>query len=252
MNTTLKRVLFLGILIAIWEVIYKLQIWPPILFPSPLQVGETLYLGIIDGSFITSLGDSFKRLLIGYGFALIIGTLLGLIIASSKLMEDTLGSLVLALQSVPSIVWLPLAILWFGMGEAAIIFVVVLGGTWNMVINASTGIKNVRPLLLKAAKTMGITGHNLFFKVTIPAAIPHLITGMRLSWAFCWRALMAGELLGSGNGLGQILMWGREMGNMSMVISIMIIIATLGSLTDGIIFKPLENKVLERWGLAKI
>ncbi|WP_134119089.1 ABC transporter permease [Orenia marismortui] len=250
MRTTLKKVLFLGILIAIWEVIYKLQIWPSILFPSPIQVGETLYTGIIDGSFIIALGHSFKRLLIGYGLALIIGTILGLIIASSKLMDETLGALVLALQSVPSIVWLPLAILWFGMGESAIIFVVILGGTWNMVINASTGIKNVHPLLIKAAKTMGVKGYNLFFKVTIPAAIPHLITGMRLSWAFCWRALMAGELLGSGNGLGQILMWGREMGNMSIVISIMIIIASLGSLTDSIIFKPLEDKVLERWGLT--
>ncbi|WP_078811192.1 ABC transporter permease [Selenihalanaerobacter shriftii] len=249
MITTLKKVLFLGILIAIWEVLYKLQIWSPILFPSPMQVGETLYLGIIDGSFITSLKYSFKRLLIGYSLALIIGTILGLIIASSKLIDETLGAFILALQSIPSIVWLPLAILWFGMGEAAIIFVVILGGTWNMVINASTGIKNVDPLLIKAAKTMGIKEHNLFFKVTIPAAIPHLITGMRLSWAFCWRALMAGELLGSGNGLGRILMWGREMGNMSMVISVMIIIATLGSLTDRIIFKPLEDKVLERWGL---
>lgn len=235
----------------IWEVIYKIQIWPPILFPSPTQVATTLYEGFKDTSFLVALLHSFRRLLIGYSIALVIGTALGLLIASSKLMEETLGALVLALQSVPSIVWLPLAILWFRMGEAAIIFVVVLGGTWTMVINSSTGIKNVQPLLIKAAKTMGVKGHELFFKVTMPAAVPHLITGMRLSWAFSWRALMAGELLGSGNGLGQILMWGREMGNMSMVISVMIIIATLGSLTDGIIFKPLEHKVLERWGLTK-
>lgn len=245
----MKRTLFLGILIAIWEVIYKLQIWPPILFPSPIEVGTTLYNGFIDGSFLISLGYSFKRLLIGYSIAVIIGTILGLLIASFKTIDETLGALILALQSVPSIVWLPLAILWFNMGEAAIIFVVVLGGTWNMVINSAAGIKNVDPLLIKAAKTMGVKGHQLFFRVTLPAAIPHLITGMRLSWAFSWRALMAGELLGSGRGLGQILMWGREMGNMSMVISVMIIIAVLGTLTDNLLFKIIENKVLERWGL---
>ncbi len=175
---------------------------------------------------------------------------MGLLISSSKLIDETLGAFILALQSIPSIVWLPLAILWFRMGEAAIIFIVVLGGTWNMVMSASTGIKNVDPTLIKAAKTMGVKGYKLFFKVIIPASIPHLITGMRIAWAFSWRALMAGELLGSGQGLGQLLMWARELGNMSMVISIMIIIATLGSVTDGLIFKPLENRVLERWGLT--
>ncbi len=233
----------------IWEVIYRLAIWPQILFPSPLQVWDTLYHGFVGGRFIIALQNSFRRLLIGYAIALGVGTFLGLLIASSKLIDETLGAFILALQSIPSIVWLPLAILWFRMGETAIIFIVVLGGTWNMVMSASTGIKNVDPTLIKAAKTMGVKGYKLFFKVIIPASIPHLITGMRISWAFSWRALMAGELLGSGQGLGQLLMWARELGNMSMVISIMIIIATLGSVTDGLIFKPLENRVLERWGL---
>lgn len=248
----MKRVIFITILIALWEVIYRLQIWPQILFPSPVDVAETFINGFISGRFRTALRHSFRRLLIGYSISLVLGTFLGFLIASFKTIEETLGAFILALQSVPSIVWLPLAILWFRMGEAAIIFIVILGGTWNMVIESSAGIKNVKPILIKAAKTMGLQGPKLFIKVILPASVPHLITGMRISWAFSWRALMAGELLGSGSGLGYVLMWGQETGNMSLVISVMIIIALLGTITDNLIFQPLENKVLERWGFEAV
>lgn len=213
------------------------------------MVLNTLVEGFKDGSFIYAIIASFKRLLIGYTLSVLIGTILGIIISSNQLIEDTISPFILALQSVPSVVWLPLALLWFSLGEAAIIFVVVLGGTWNMVINSSTGIKNVQPVLIKAAKTMGLKKFKLFYRVILPASIPHLLTGMRLSWAFSWRALMAGELIGSGDGLGQILMWGRDMGDMSLVITVILLIGSIGYITDNYIFKKIENKVLKRWGL---
>lgn len=251
MTITLRRIVFLGILIGIWEAIFKIGFWPPYMFPSPLTVAKTLGNGFIDGTFLLALAASFRRLLLGYFIALILGTVFGVLIARYRVIEDTLGMLVIAFQSVPSIVWLPLALLWFGMGESAIIFVVVLGGTWTMTTNAATGIKNVSPVLVRAARTMGASGVSLFTKVTLPAATPHLITGMRLAWAFAWRALMAGELIGSGSGLGQMLMLGRDVGNMSLILSIMIIIAVLGTVLDNLVFKRLENNVLTRWGLTK-
>jgi len=244
-----RRGLFIISLLLIWQGLYSLEIWPNFLFPSPMMVGNTLVDGFTDGSFIIAMAASFKRLLIGYSLSIVFGTLLGVLIASNKIIEDTIGPFILALQSIPSVVWLPLALLWFSLGEAAIIFVVVLGGTWNMVINSSTGIKNVQPVLIRAAKTMGVKGIQLFWKIILPASVPHLITGMRLSWAFSWRALMAGELIGTGTGLGQILMWGRDMGNMSLVISIIILIGTFGYLTDNLLFKKFEDRVLTRWGL---
>ncbi len=249
MKQFMLRVAFILFIIVVWQILFILNIWPEFLFPSPLMVANTLSDGFKDGTFIQAIGASFRRLLLGYLISIIFGTLLGILIASNKIIEEMIGPFILALQSIPSIVWLPLALLWFSLGETAIISVVVLGGTWNMVINSSTGIKNVQPILIRAAQTMGINKIQLFWKVILPASIPHLITGMRLSWAFSWRALMAGELIGSGDGLGQILMWGRDMGNMSLVISVILLIGSIGYLTDNFIFKKFEDKVLNRWGL---
>lgn len=251
MTTTLRRIVFLGALIGIWEVIFRLAIWPPYMFPSPFNVAETLINGFQDGSFIIALKASFQRLLVGYALALLIGIVLGVSIAKSKVIDDTVGMLVIGLQSVPSIVWLPLALLWFGMSETAIIFIVTLGGIWTMTTNMATGIRNVQPVLLRAARTMGASGWQLFVKVTLPASVPYLITGMRLAWAFAWRALMAGELIGSGSGLGQMLTFGRDVGNMSLVLSIMVIIAVIGTILDNLVFQRVEKNVLTRWGLEK-
>ncbi|MEL1134659.1 ABC transporter permease [Desulfitobacterium sp. THU1] len=251
MITTLRRIVFLGALIGIWEVIFKLGIWPPYMFPSPFTVAQTLMNGFQDGSFIIALKASFQRLLIGYGLAIGIGVLLGVSITKFKIINETVGMLVIGLQSVPSIVWLPLALLWFGMSETAIIFIVTLGGTWTMTTNTATGIRNVQPVLTRAARTMGASGWQLFVKVTLPASVPYLITGMRLAWAFAWRALMAGELIGSGSGLGQMLTFGRDVGNMSLVLSIMVIIAVIGMILDNLLFQRIERNVLTRWGLAK-
>ncbi|HWJ03739.1 MAG TPA: ABC transporter permease subunit, partial [Verrucomicrobiae bacterium] len=124
-------------------------------------------------------------------------------------------------------------------------------GTWTMTTSAATGIRNVQPVLVRAARTMGAAGFQLFWKVTIPAAVPYLITGMRLAWAFAWRALMAGELIGSGSGLGQMLMFGRDVGNMSLILAIMIIIAVIGTVLDNLLFQRIERTVLNRWGLTR-
>lgn len=229
--------------------VYRIGIWPEFMFPSPIIVFKALIDGLISGTYSIALIYSLKRLLIGYLIAIIVGTGIGILLTVNKTLDETLGALILSLQSVPSVVWLPLALLWFKMGEVAIIFVVVLGGIWNMIINSATGIRNVEPGLIKCGKNLGYKGWKLFSKIIIPAAIPQIITGMRLAWAFCWRGLMAAEILGTGRGLGQLLMWGRDMGNMTTVISIMIIIALTGLVTDNLIFKRFENNVYKKWGL---
>ena len=235
--------------IILWEVVYRAGIWPDFMFPSPISVGKTLWKGIINGSYSIALLYSLKRLLIGYIISIFLGIIIGVILVSNKTLDETIGVLILAFQSVPSVVWLPLALLWFKMGETSIIFVVVLGGVWNMIINTSSGIRSVDPELISCGKNLGYKGIKLFSKIILPASIPHIITGMRLAWAFCWRALMASEIIGTGKGLGQILMWGRDMGNMNTVISVMIIIAVTGLITDNLIFRRVEMKVFERWGL---
>ncbi len=250
MPTLYKRLLFLLGLLLLWESLFRMDIWPDFLFPSPLSVARTLVDGFADGSLPQAIAVSLQRLLTGYGLALLVGISLGFLMARVQWLEETLGFLVLGLQTVPSVVWLPLALLWFGLGDLAIIFVVSIGATLTMVISAESGVKNIPPIMLKAARTMGAQGWKLFLYVVAPSTVPAIMTGMRLAWAFAWRALIAGELIGSGTGLGQILMIGRGLGDMSLVLAVMLIIACIGVVLDNGVFKQLEERVLRRWGLA--
>ncbi|MEA3322003.1 MAG: ABC transporter permease [Bacillota bacterium] len=249
MKAGVKRLIFFASLFIIWEVVVHLIGWSPAVMPKPSNVAVALYQGFMDKTLLYDLGASFKRLGVGLFLALIIGTLLGIWLAKSKTADETVGMLVLALQSVPSIVWLPLAIIWFGFNETAIIFIVTLGGTLVMTINMRMGIKSVPPLYIKAASTMGASGVEMFWKIILPASVPYAVTGARLAWAFAWRALMAAELLSMGPGLGYTLKYAADFGQMSLVFGVIIIICVIGSVVDLVIFQRFEKNVIKRWGL---
>lgn len=249
MQPVVKRILFYVILLTVWQATVKLLDVSVAIFPAPTDVFNSLYTGFLDLTLVYDLVASFKRLAIGLVIALILGLILGVALAKSKTLDETLGSLIIALQSVPSIVWLPLAIMWFGLNEAAVTFIVVLGATLVMTINMRTGIKNVPPLYIKAAQTMDYKGLSLFWKVMIPASIPYVVTGIRLAWAFAWRALMAGELLSTGPGLGYKLKFASDFGDMSLVLAIMIMIMVIGVIVDLLFFQRIEKNVMKKWGL---
>lgn len=220
------------------------------MFPSLTQVFQTLYHGIVDGQILAAVGKSIGRLLIGFVIAIVLGLFFGYLIWRSKFVEDTLGFLVTALQSIPSIVWFPLAIIWFGLNDISILFIVTIGATWTMTTSAASGFKNVPKLYQRVAKTFGSSGFHFVRTVILPASVPQLISGLRIAWAFSWRALMAGELLGAGGGLGQLLDMGRSLGQMDLVISVMIIIAVVGTIMDNVVFTRLERNVQRKWGLT--
>ncbi|MBU9713435.1 ABC transporter permease [Evansella tamaricis] len=257
MTSILRRLLFFTALIVIWETIYRFNLVyefrSPTMFPSPLGAIEQLYIGFFQtGILLTALSESIYRIALGYGLAILFGGSLGILIGVSKIADETLGTLVVALQSIPSIVWLPISLIIFaGAQTPAIIFIIVLGGTWAMTLNMRMGIKNVQPILIRAARTMGYNQKEIIWKVMIPAAIPSALTGARLAWAFGWRALIAAELIGRG-GLGRTLMDARDFFNMDMVIAIMIIISVIGLIVEYLIFSRIEKRVLSRWGLSKL
>lgn len=234
---------------AIWEVTSKLSDLPDFMFPSFTQVMSTLISGLISGQILIAIGASLSRLLIGFTIASILGLVLGYLIWRYKIVEDTLGFLVTALQSIPSIVWFPLAIIWFGLNDFAILFIVTLGATWTMIVNATSGFKNVPVLYQRVAKSLGSSGFHFLRTVILPASVPQLISGLRIAWAFSWRALMAGELLGASVGLGQLLESGRALGQMDLVISVMIIIGVIGTIMDNVLFLRLERSVERKWGI---
>jgi NitT/TauT family transport system permease protein len=164
--------------------------------------------------------------------------------------KDTFGMLVLGLQALPSICWLPLAILWFGLNERAILFVVVMGAVFSIAQASEDGIRNTAPIYLRAARNLGARGWRLYANVVLPAALPSIVTGMKMGWSFAWRSLMAGELLYALPSLGNLLMLGRELNNMGQVIAVMLVIIGLGLVSDQLVFGLIERRVRSRWGLA--
>ncbi len=249
MATTVRRILFYLGLLATWEAVFRLQLWPEFLFPSPLQVLQALVDGFSEQRYIDGILVSLRRIFVGYGISVAVGTLLGLVQARWKLVDETLGSLVLGLQTLPSICWLPLALLWFGLNERAIIFVVVMGSLLSITIATEHVVKHTPPLLIRAAQTMGARGLKMYVDVILPAALPSVIEGMKQGWSFAWRSLMAGELLFVSMGLGQLLSMGRELNDMSQVVAVMMVIVGIGLCVDRLVFARLGNSVRRRWGL---
>jgi len=246
----IKLTVFYLLLIGIWQGLAFLKVWPEYIFPSPVGVLKTLIAGFEDKTFVIGILISMKRILIGYGISIALGLFIGLLIGRIKTLDETLGSLVLGFQALPSICWLPLALLWFGLSETAMQAVVILGSLFSIIIGADTGVKNVPPIYIRAARTMGARGLWLYTGVIIPAALPSIISGFKQGWSFAWRSLMAAELLYVGLGLGHLLMMGRELNDMNQVIAVMVVIIVIGVVVDRLIFAKIENKVRERWGLA--
>ncbi len=254
MKNWLTRIGFFTLLIVVWEVVVRLEIWPSYIFPSFTSVLTSMWHGFADGSYPLAILISLRRLAMGYGISLVLGITLGLLVGRIPIVQKTVGSVILGLQALPSVCWLPLALLWFGLSEKAIIFVVIMGAVLSISLSTADGIHNTPPLFLQAAKTMGAAGFQLYSRVILPAALPSIVSGMKLGWSFAWRSLMAGELLYYGGmaSLGHLLTMGRELNDMAQVISVMLIIVLIGLLVDFLVFSPVENRIRERWGLQTI
>ena len=241
-------------LILLWSLCYKifvdvLGIWKFYSFPSPQKVfGNLLDFVTKDNKFFLAITASLKRVIVGYVIALGIGLFLGFITTKITFIREQLSGLFIGLQTLPNICWLPFAILWFGLNEKAIIVVVVIGATFTISIATEVGIRNISPLYVKAAKTMGLSGLSLYRRVILPAAFPAILAGMRQGWSFAWRGLIAGEMFVSAIGLGQMLMMGREMSDINRVAALMLVIIIIGVVIDRLIFVRIQNKVSEIWG----
>jgi NitT/TauT family transport system permease protein len=257
---------FFVLLLIGWEAVVRAKIWSSVLVPSPMEVATYLWdsaydadlwqqhhywQAIQEGVLWTSMYVTMKRLLLGYLFGIILGLPLGLLTARFKTCQDTLGLLALGLQTLPSVCWVPLALLWFHQSEAAMFFVVVMGTLWSVIIATDNGIRSIPPIFARAARTMGSRGLHTWIKVMLPASLPFVVTGMKQGWAFAWRSLMAAEIyvtILSGFGLGNLLHNGRELGHMEQVIGVMAVIVVIGLLADKVMFSPWERFLHRRWG----
>jgi NitT/TauT family transport system permease protein len=245
-----KHVIFYAVLIGLWFLLAKLKIWPPYVFPAPWNVAQSLYAGFEDHSFWIAILITMKRMLMGYGLAVVLGMVLGLSVASNKFLEETMGGLLVGLQSLPSICWQPLAVLWFGLTEKAILFVVVMGALLSVTISMEDGRKQMPKIFGMAGRNLGAKGFKLFWYVLLPASLPFVLNGLKQGWAFAWRSLIQAEMIFVTLGLGQQLIMGRELSDMGQVIAVMILIVVIGYVVDGLVFKTAERRLHQRWGLA--
>jgi len=249
LNPKIQRALFYLSLFSLWAWIAYMKFWPNYLFPSPKGVLETMRLGFADHSFQIGIRRSLERIAIGYALSMAIGIPLGLLTARIRWLDHTLGSLVIGLQTLPSICWLPAALLWFGLTDGAILFVVIMGSTLAISIGTDDAVKNLPPIYVKAALTMGVRGFRLYKDVIFPAALPGIVSALKQGWSFAWRSLMAGELLFVSPGLGHLLQMGRDLNDISMVAAVMIIIMALGWSVDRFVFSALEERIRYRRGM---
>jgi NitT/TauT family transport system permease protein len=245
----LRLAIFLAGLVLLWQLLYEAKFWSPYLFPSPGEVLDALERTTNNGVLAEGLQTTMRRLAVGFAIAFVAGMVIGVATGTIRWVDETLGSLVVGLQSLPSITWLPLAVLWFGLSEKAIIFVVLMGSVFAIAISARDGVRNIPPLQRRAAQVFGASRWQTIRYVTLPGMLPSMAQGLKLGWSFSWRSLMAGELLFVSAGLGHLLQLGRDLNDMPMVMAIMGVIVAVGLVFDRLLFAPLEGWVRHRWGL---
>jgi NitT/TauT family transport system permease protein len=250
MRKTFRLFVFFAVLIAGWQAVAASGIWPSYVFPSPRTTAEALRQGFADRTFAIGIATSLKRVLIGYVISALGGILLGALIGASSWLEDTLGTVMSGLQSLPSLCWVPVAILWFGLSEKAILFVTVAGSLLAVTINVVAGIRSVPKMYVTAGRNLGARGVQMYLHVLLPASLPHILSGLKQGWALAWRSLISGEMIFLSLGLGQLLMMGRDMNDLSQVFAVMILITAIGYAVERFAFATTEARVRARWGVA--
>ncbi|HZN17752.1 MAG TPA: ABC transporter permease [Micromonosporaceae bacterium] len=250
---TWPKLVALALAVAIWQVVYWLQWRPPWVLPDPLTVGTELLRMAGDGQLWSALATTARRAVSGFALAILIGFTLGIAVARSRVLRAGIGSMITALQTMPSIAWFPLAIMLFQLTESAIMFVVVLGAAPSIANGVLAGVDYVPPLLLRAGRNMGARGLVLYRHVVAPASLPAIVAGLKQGWAFAWRSLMAGELLviiAFRPALGTQLDQFRQLNDSVGLVATMIVILVLGIAVDAL-FGAADRAVRVRWGVAE-
>ncbi|HZQ49676.1 MAG TPA: ABC transporter permease [Candidatus Dormibacteraeota bacterium] len=239
--------------IGAWQVVTLAGVWPDYLLPGPIPVLSRLSEDLRDPALYTAMRITGTRALAGYSLAIVIGLAMGLAVSRSAVVRSAVGSLITGLQSMPSIAWFPLAILLFGINEAAITFVVVLGAAPAIANGLITGIDHIPPILLRYGRAAGARNWSLYQRIVLPAALPSFVGGLKQGWAFAWRSLMAGELLviiAQQPSIGERLAYAREFADAEGLLSMMIIILLIGIVVDRL-FAAADHWIRRRWGLIE-
>ncbi|MFE0253868.1 ABC transporter permease [Streptomyces sp. NPDC059010] len=250
----LPPVVAVALVLALWQFLVSSGIaGDPTKLPAPSDVWDELRESWLQGTLHQYIWTSVSRGLLGFLLALAIGTPLGLLVSRVRFVRAAIGPILSGLQSLPSVAWVPPAVIWLGLNDRMMFAVILLGAVPSIANGLVSGVDQVPPLFLRAGRTLGATGLKGTWHIVMPAALPGYLAGLKQGWAFSWRSLMAAEIIASspdlGVGLGQLLENGRNTSSMSMVFFAILLILVVGIAIDLLIFSPLERRVLRSRGL---
>lgn len=250
-TTVWPKLAAIAIALLAWQAVVWSGWKDDYVLPGPGKVLPALAEMLGTAKFWKAVSITMRRAVSGYALALVIGSVLGIAVARSKLLRSAVGSLITGLQTMPSIAWFPLAILLFGLTERAILFVVVLGAAPSIANGLIAGVDHVPPLMVRAGRMIGAKGVNLYRHVVLPAALPTYVAGLKQGWAFAWRSLMAGELLvivANRPSIGDQLQFAREFSRSDQMLALMVVILVIGIVVDTV-FGRADVTIRRRRGL---
>ncbi len=241
---------FVAILI-LWQLVASLKIYPDYLFPSPAEVVAAFFWSLSSGALLQHIGDSLIRIFLGAMTGLVIGLPLGLLMGGSRAATTFFNPVVIFFQSIPGLAWIPLVILWFGIGYKAVTFIIFSSVFFPIVFNTSVGIRGIDPTMIDAALTLGASRWVMITDLYLPGAMANIVTGIRVGVAYGWRALVGGEMMAAGSGLGRMIFDARQWLETDVVVLGIILLGAIWLLMDRLILKPLEAATIERWGTVR-
>jgi NitT/TauT family transport system permease protein len=250
----LPPIAFLVVAIVVWQVLWAAAFWPEYQLPAPIAVWRELWAQITDGDAIGFIWTSVHRAVLGFLVAIVIATPLGLLVAKVRVVRSAIGPFLSGLQSLPSVAWVPAAVLWFGVTPTTMYAVLLLGSVPSIANGLVAGIDQIPPILPRVGKVLGAGRLKASWHILLPAALPGYLAGLKQGWAFSWRSLMAAEIIATspllGKGLGAYLDDGRTLSDMPTVISAIVLILLVGVGIELLVFRPLERSVLRTRGLS--
>ena len=247
------KVAAVAIALALWQLVVWTKWKPDYVLPGPDKVFPELRDQLADGTILSALQLTMERAAKGYALALVIGVVVGTLVASNKVLRTAFGSFITGLQTMPSVAWVPLALLLFKISEGAVMFVVILGAAPSIANGLISGIDHIPPLQLRAGRAMGARGLTLYRRIVLPAAFPGFVAGLKQGWAFAWRSLMAAELIVIVKGhqsIGVLMQTSRDLNDTVGLLAAMVLILVVGIVVDALVFGRLEQIVKRRWGLT--
>jgi NitT/TauT family transport system permease protein len=248
LSEKLACALFLLGLVLVWQVAHMLALLPSYVFPSPTEVASRLSDMYSEGLLLPSIVATVQRTFIGFLAAAAAGLLLGVSMSVSKIIKAGVRPLLLGVQTLPTVAWAPLSLIFFGLKPAGIYFVILASSLPAVALATFEAIRRVPRNYLEVAQTMGLSRREIAWRVELPAALPHITTGLKLGWTFAWHGAVSAELIKSTVGLGYLLHMGREVSDISQVLGIMLVTVAMGYLIDLLIFRTIEKRALRKWG----